>query len=152
MARRAREPVVRVSAFWDTSALVPLTVYQNMTPRVVALYRRYDIVVWWSTPVELVSALARLVRMRQLDLADASRARGLAKSLADSWAVVQPSEALRRRATELVEHYGLRAADALQLAAALEWCEGASQGRVFLTADRKLREAASLSGFNATSI
>jgi hypothetical protein len=93
MAHRAREPVARVSAFWDTSALVPLTVYQSMTPRVIALYRRYDIVVWWSTPVELVSALARLVRMRQLDLADASRARGLAKSLADSWAVVQPSDA-----------------------------------------------------------
>jgi len=34
------------------------------------------------------------------------------------------------------------------LAAALEWCEDAPQGRVFLTADRRLREAAMLSGFD----
>jgi hypothetical protein len=35
------------------------------------------------------------------------------------------------------------------LAAALEWCEYAPQGRVFLTADQKLRDAALLSGFDA---
>jgi hypothetical protein len=35
------------------------------------------------------------------------------------------------------------------LAAALEWYEDAPQGRVFLTADEKLREAALLSGFHA---
>jgi len=32
----------------------------------------------------------------------------------------------------------VRAADALPLAAALEWCEGIPQGRVFLAADQKL--------------
>jgi predicted nucleic acid-binding protein len=41
----------------------------------------------------------------------------------------------------------LSAADALQLAAALEWCEGKPQGNVFLTFDRRLREAAGLAGF-----
>jgi hypothetical protein len=30
-----------------------------------------------------------------------------------------------------------------------EWCEYAPQGRVFLTADQKLRDAALLSGFDA---
>ena len=53
---------------------------------------------------------------------------------------------------QLVERYDLRAADALQLAAALGWCEDAPQGRVFLTADRKLREAVLLSGFDAKEI
>jgi hypothetical protein len=43
-------------------------------------------------------------------------------------------------------------ADALQLAAALEWCEGAPQGRVFLTADLKLREAALFSDFDVKEI
>jgi hypothetical protein len=33
--------------------------------------------------------------------------------------------------------------------AALEWCEDAPQGRVFLTADQKLRDAALLAGFDA---
>ena len=43
----------------------------------------------------------------------------------------------------------LRAADSFQLAAALEWCEDDPQGRIFLTADRRLREAAWSSGFDA---
>ena len=42
--------------------------------------------------------------------------------------------------------------DSLQLAAALSWCEDVPQGRVFLTADQKLREAALLSGLDAMEI
>lgn len=149
MARRTRKPLRRVSAFWDTSALVPLCVHQGITPRARGLYRIHDLIVWWSTPVEIASALARLVRMKQLDASDYLKARKLAQTLADSWSVIQPSDALRAHAAELVERFDLRAADSLQLAAALEWCEGAPQGRVFLTADQKLREAALLSGFDA---
>ncbi len=143
---------MRVSAFWDTSALVPLCVRQGITPRALALYKSYEVVVWWATPVEIASALARLVRMRQIDSADCAKARKLAKSLADSWSVIQPSHTLRAQAARLVDRYDLRAADCLQLAAALEWCEGIAQGRVFLTADQKLRAAARLSGFDAQQI
>jgi predicted nucleic acid-binding protein len=46
----------------------------------------------------------------------------------------------------------LRAADALQLAAALEWSQDVPQGRVFLTADQKLREAALMAGFEGERI
>jgi hypothetical protein len=53
---------------------------------------------------------------------------------------------------ELVDRYDLRAADSLQLAAALEWCEGVPEGHVFLTIDQTLREAALLSGFDAQRI
>ena len=149
MAGRTGRPVMRVSAFWDTSALVPLCVRQGITPRALALYKSYEVVVWWATPVEIASALARLVRMRQIDSADCTKARKLAKSLADSWSVIQPSHALRAQAARLVDRYDLRAADCLQLAAAVEWCEGIPQGRVFLTADQKLRAAARLSGLDA---
>ena len=152
MAGRAGGPVKRVSAFWDTSALVPLCVRQGITPGVIALYKSHEVVVWWATPVEIASAIARLARMRQLDSEDCAKSRKLAKSLADSWSVIQPSDALRTKAAQLVDRYDLRAADCLQLAAALEWCEDAPQGRVFLTADRKLREAALLSGFDAKQI
>ncbi|HEY6292441.1 MAG TPA: PIN domain-containing protein [Terriglobia bacterium] len=143
---------MRVSAFWDTSALVPLCVRQAITPRAVALYKTHEVVVWWSTPVELASALARLGRTKQLDSRDWTKARKLVQRLADSWSVIKPSDALRARATRLLDRYDLRAADALQLAAALVWCEDAPQDRVFLTADRKLREAALFSGFDAQSI
>jgi predicted nucleic acid-binding protein len=150
MARGTGRPLTeRVSAFWDASALVPLCVRQDTTPRAIALYKTYDPVVWWATPVEIASALARLQRMNQLNTRDWAKAVELAEELAGWWSVIQPSNALRTTSIQLVGRYDLRAADALQLAAAVEWCEFAPEGRIFLTADQKLREAAELSGFDA---
>jgi predicted nucleic acid-binding protein len=140
---------MRIPAFWDTSALVPLCVRQSITPQAIALYKLHDAVVWWATPVEIASALDRLARMKQLDSSDWTRARKLAKRLADSWSVIQPSDALRAKSMQLVDGYDLGAADAFQLAAALAWCEEAPQDRVFLTADHRLMEAARSSGFDA---
>ena len=152
MAGRTRRPLARVAAFWDTSALIPLCVRQSLTPRAIALYKSHDVVVWWATPVEIASALARLLGMQQIESGDCAKARKLARNLGDSWSVIQPSESLRARAVQLLDRFDLRAADSLQLAAALEWCENAPQGRVFLTGDQKLREAALLSGFDAKQI
>ena len=144
--------MTRQKAFWDASALVPLCAGQSTTPQVIALSYRYDAVIWWATPVELAAALARLARMRILSSDEASQAQGLAKKLAEWWLVIEPSQALRTRATEIVERYDLRAADSLQLAAALEWCGDAPQTRVFLAADKRLREAALRSGFDAQQV
>ena len=149
MAGRTRKSITRQLAFWDASALVPLCVGQTTTPRAIVLYKSYEAVIWWATPVEIASALARLERMKQLDSGGWAKARQLAAALADAWFVIQPSDVLRAKATQLVDRYDLRAADALQLAAALEWCQDIPQGRVFLTADQKLREAAVLTGFEA---
>jgi predicted nucleic acid-binding protein len=148
MAERTRKSVERQLAFWDASALVPLCVRQSITPGAIALYKSYAAVVWWATPVEMASALARLVRMKQLGARDWTKSRRMAGSLAEEWFVIQPSDALRTKATQLVDHYDLRAADALQLAAALEWCQDVPDGRLFLTADHRLREASILSGFD----
>jgi predicted nucleic acid-binding protein len=152
MAGRAGRALDRPVAFWDTSALVPLCAHQGITPRVVALYRAYGMVVWWATPVEIASALKRLVRMRQLTPDDWVTSRRMAQDLAESWRIVQPSDALRNRAAQIVERYDLKAADAVQLAAALDWCEDSPQGEIFLTADQKLREAAVLSGFDGKAL
>src|SRR5258708_12607877 len=135
---------MRGLAFWDSSALVPLCVRQEITPRAIALYKIHDAAVWWATPVEIASGLARLLRMKQLDSSDWTKACKLAKKLAGSWSVIQPSGALLARSIQLVERYDLRAADSFQLAAALEWCEDAPQGRVFLTPDHNLTEPALL--------
>ncbi|MGB8581613.1 MAG: type II toxin-antitoxin system VapC family toxin [Candidatus Sulfotelmatobacter sp.] len=148
MARRAGEPLERPLAFWDTSALVPLCARQSHTPRAIALYKSYEAVVWWATPVEIASSLARLVRMKELNSGEWAKARKLAAELAASWFVIQPSDVLRARATSLVDLYDLRAADALQLAASLEWCAGVPHGEKFLAADQKLGEAAILTGFD----
>ncbi len=152
MAGRTGRPVVRTQAFWDASALVPLCVRQGVTPRALAFYKIYDAAVWWATPVEIASALARLLRTKHIDSANWNKARKTAAGLADSWSVVQPSDALRAKSTQLVERYDLRAADSFQLAAALEWCEDVPQGRVFLSTDQKLREAALVNGFDALEV
>jgi len=88
----------------------------------------------------------------QLNSSDWAKARKLANTLADAWSVILSSDAVRAKAMQLVNRYDLRAAHALQLAAALVWCEDLPQGRVFLTADKKLQEAAMPSGFDAAEI
>jgi len=152
VAGRTGKPLRRLSAFWDTSALVPLCVRQGNTPRAIAMYKSYEAVVWWVTPVEIASALARLVRMKQLDARDWTKARDLAAALADAWSVIQPTTAVRTKTIQLVDRYDLRGADALQLAAALEWCEDLPRGRVFLTADHRLLDAAIGCGFDAKQL
>src|SRR5512138_2217566 len=109
---------MRIPAFWDSSALVPLCIRQSITPRAVVLFKQFQPVVWWTAPVEIASALARLLRMNQLDAASWAQARQLAHRLAASWSMIQPSDILRARSVELIERYDLRAADALHLAAA----------------------------------
>jgi predicted nucleic acid-binding protein len=143
---------MRFPAFWDSSALVALLIYQPATPSVISLYEAYEVVVWWGTPLEIASAIARLVRMKQISSSDEKKAHHLAQKLSDSWSVIQPSDALRTTATELLRRHDLRAADALQLAAALQWCEDTPQGRTFLTADLKLRTAARAAGFDTPEL
>jgi predicted nucleic acid-binding protein len=152
MARRARGSLALTFAFWDASALVPLCVQQGVTFSVDSLYKEYRAVVWWATPVEIASALARLARTREINSSELAGARQVAKALAEEWSVVQPSDPLRSNAAQLVERYDLKAADAMQLAAALDWCENSPRNEVFLTTDQKLRQAALLSGFDAKPI
>jgi predicted nucleic acid-binding protein len=63
------------------------------------------------------------------------------------WTEIQPGEVLRERALRLLASHNLRAADALQLAAALVWAEERPAGRRFICLDAHLREAARLDGF-----
>ena len=49
--------------FWDSSALVPLCVDEPATDAALALLAEDpEVAVWWATPVECASALARLER------------------------------------------------------------------------------------------
>jgi predicted nucleic acid-binding protein len=118
----------------------------------LSLHRQYEIVVWWATSVEVASALARLLRMKVLGTADWKRARDTAEIFAQAWMVVTPSESIRVRAQQIVEKYDLRAGDALQLAAALQWSNDSPGGRKFITADSRLFHAAVLAGFDALNL
>lgn len=152
MARRARPQVSRQSAFWDSSALVPLCVGQSTSGAVSPYWKRFSAVVWWGTAIEIESALARLLRMSQLTTTEHAQAKRIFASLEDQWMTVQPSEPVHAAARKAVREFDLTAADALQLAAARAWCEDTPQGRLFLTSDLRLRSAAVFAGFTAPEL
>ena len=136
-------------AFWDASALVPLCVFQQANPTVQALSAQYRIAVWWSTPVEMRSGFARLVRMGLLSTNEHVQAQVRLDRMRSDWLEVDPSETLREQAERLVDRFPLKAADAQQLAAAMVWCGGRTKGRVFISGDSQLLEAARQLGFHA---
>ena len=134
--------------FWDTSAVVPLVAIEPATPRIRRLLDADPaVVVWWAARTEVVSAIARQAREGTLDPTQASLARGLLDTLSTSWSEVTPSAPLRDRAERLLRVHPLRAADALQLAAALLWSRGQTTGRAFVSFDDRLRESAGKEGF-----
>lgn len=135
-------------AFWDSSALIPLCIQQKQTEQAEALFADYEVAVWWSTPVEIISGLTRLMRMGEIEHDEFLAGKQLAQTIAKMWMPINPSVTIATQASSLLELYPLRAADALQLAAALNWCENKPTGKIFLTFDKRLRDAAGLAGFS----
>ena len=138
-----------VAAFWDTSSLVPLFLKQPSSSLALQLARQYGFVVWWSTPVEVRSAFARLLRMGHATAAQFSAAQIDLAQLKTSWREVLPSLPLRDQAELFVDRFQLKAADAQQLAAAYDWVLGRPAGRHFISGDMQLLEAARQLGFQA---
>jgi uncharacterized protein len=104
-------------------------------------------VVWWGSLIEARSAFARLVRDGSLTSAERARAVRLLSQLRPSWDEIQPSEKVGAIAEELPDRYGVRALDAMQLAAALVWCRERPNRRSFICFDERLASAAAAAGF-----
>jgi hypothetical protein len=51
--------VTRDTAFWDTSALVPLCVFEQTSNRAKTIAKIFMPVVWWAILVGIHSAIAR---------------------------------------------------------------------------------------------
>lgn len=136
-------------SFWDTSALVALCCPHPSSAMVRRVARQTSrIVVWWGTPVEMSSAFSQLVRTGDLDDRELSHALKRKSVLGRQWDEIEPSERLRDVAERLPDQYGLRALDALQLAAALVWCKEKPRHRPFASFDQRLARAAAKAGFN----
>ncbi len=135
------------AAFWDTSALVPLCVQQQGTPRLRQLVRQYALVVWWATSVEARSAFARDLRSGILTDVENAQAQQRLEALRSVWREVQPTEPLRSLAESLLDSYQLRAAGALQLAAAYTWSLNRPFNRHLISGDKRLLQAAREVGF-----
>jgi predicted nucleic acid-binding protein len=132
--------------FWDSSAVIPLCLQEPSSEQVRAVLQAdEDMVVWWSTRLECLSALER--RQREGATESQLNARSVLFALATAWSEVLPSERLRQRAERLLAIHPLSTADALQLAAALIWAEEAPQGLEVVCLDKNLRHGALKEGF-----
>ena len=133
--------------FWDTSALVPLVMEEPASALVLGWIRDDpDVALWGLTRLELASAIERAVRegrvpppARQPALRRVERIAGDAHEVADLAAV-------RVRAVPLVARHPLRAADAVQLGAALLVADPDPSSLVMAVLDRRLADAAEREG------
>lgn len=134
--------------FWDSSAIVPLLVDE---PTSAAVMREYEqdpeMLVWWATKAECVSALARLERESLLDAPSMTKSLRRLAALAKAWQEIQPVAPLRHTAVRLLRVHPLRAGDALQLAAAIVAAEEHPETLPFVTLDERLALAAEREGF-----
>jgi hypothetical protein len=134
--------------FWDSSALVPLLIAESGSSEMAALLRSDKApAIWWGSPVECQSALQR--RRREGLLAPGAFVEALTRlqRFTEDVDVVAPTARLRERAGRALAAHPLRAADALQLAAALVWSDEAAAGEAVVCLDDRLRDAARSEGF-----
>jgi predicted nucleic acid-binding protein len=134
--------------FWDSSAIVPLLIAEPSTRRLQALVADDPVMmVWWGSEVECVSALARLERDGALGPKAMASALDRLRQLATYWNEIDASDAIREAATRLLRVHLLRAADALQLAAAYLAAERRPSSLDLITLDDRLAAAARKEGF-----
>ena len=108
--------------------------------------------VWWGSQVECASALARLERSTALNVEEATRALSRLRRFADGWHEIEPSDIVRESAMRFLRVHPLRAADALQLAAAFIAAERRPSSLRVITLDERLADAARKEGFELINV
>ena len=134
--------------FWDASAIIPLLADEpNREGLLAFLEQDPQIVAWWGTSVEVASALARRERENLITAAEVEAALAAARQLADGWHEIVPSDSVRLTAERLLRAHPLRAADSLQLAAALIAADHDPRMLELVCLDARLTAAARREGF-----
>ncbi len=134
--------------FWVSSAIVPLIAAEPRSDALLALLDEdAQVLAWWGTTVEIASALARLERDHKLTAGDVASALASLRQLADAWHEIVPSDAIRRTAERVLRAHPLRAADSLQLAAAIVASDHDPATLDMVCLDARLAAAARREGF-----
>ena len=134
--------------FWDTSALVALSVDESHRQAALRILEADEqIIVWWGSAIEYVAAVSRRERDGSLKIDEVSEHLGRLNALSQVWYEVQPSQRLKLVAQRLLRVHPLRAADSLQLAAATVAAEDDPSSIGFVCFDARLNQAASREGF-----
>ncbi len=138
--------------YWDTSALVCLVIRQPASRAARRLQRQDpEIGTWCLSEVEIRSALCRLTREGQLTAEGLASAWQQTQQLFRTVAVVDALDPVKLRASRLLALHSLRAADALQLGAALTIAADDPTGWELVCFDARLAGAAQREGFRVLS-
>lgn len=133
--------------FWDSSAVVPLLIAEPQSALCKQLLQQDpEMVVWVLTPTEIYSACYRKIRDGTLADEDFEQVRQRLQLLETAWSAVIQIDTTQRIAQRLLAVHPLRAADALQLAAALVATDQNPAGTTFISFDANLNRAARREG------
>lgn len=138
-------------AYFDTSALIKRYVREPGSARVVSLLRLHDLLSSAITPVEVMSALAR--RRRDRELSEEAFVATLSRVRNDRarWELVEVGETVLSRAEEIVQGtVPVRALDAIHVASLMAFQTAAGLRIPFVTADGRQRDAGLLLGLDVT--
>jgi uncharacterized protein len=135
-------------SFWDSSALVPLCTNEPRSILAGRLWKMFpQKFVWWETSVEISSALARINRENKITSEQRLNAEKRLEILETVWVEIQPNSRIKELARTFPTQYNMKAADSLQLASALVWCNEKPKGKDFVSGDEHLIKVAASIGF-----
>jgi len=138
--------------FWDASAIVPLLVAEASTRRLQAIAARNSGMLCGGDP------RSSAFRPWPGSNVTAHSGRGLSfslkrlRQLSAGWHEIDPSDAVREAAARFLRVHPLRAADALQLAAAFLGSERRPASLELVTLDDRLATAARKEGFTVIDL
>ncbi len=135
-------------SFWDSSALVPLCTNEPRSILAGRLWKMFpQKFVWWETSIEICSALARISRENKITAQQRLNAEKRLEILEKIWTEIQPNSRIKELARTFPAQHNMKAADSLQLASALIWCNEKPKGKDFVSGDEHLIKVAQTVGF-----
>lgn len=133
--------------YWDSSALGSLYLHETTAVALRAMLTADPAIATSAlTRVEIVSAVCRARRSGRVTAAQVGELREEVAQAAATWLVASDIHATVGMAETLLTRHALSAADALQLAAALDIAAGAPRPLAFVCLDDRLRAAATAEG------
>ncbi len=134
--------------YWDSSALFALFIEHGASSALRHLHDADpEILAWAFSDVEVCSAFERLVSENALSRREVDDVHRRFEGLWDSAHKLFVARAAKQRAKRLLRVHPLRAADSLQLGAALVAARDEPAGWEFVTLDERLAAAARREGF-----
>jgi predicted nucleic acid-binding protein len=130
-------------AYFDTSALIKRYVRETGSAQVVALLRRHDLLSSAITPVEIMSALGRRRRDRDLSEQAFNATVNRVRSERLHWELIEVGETVLSRAEEIVQgSVPMRSLDAVHIASLMAFQSASGIRCPFVTSDGRQRDAA----------